>query len=294
MFICGALIASFTHLPRFVNGSPYVAPGTPAINGSAGQGSTHASDDQSFYNALQLQVKSRFTRNFQLQTSYTWSKTVDDGTSGSFAVGTDGNTSIPDNPKADRGLSGLNQAQTLVVNGIYNLPSPVKSGLISHFVDGWQLSPIFTANSGEPFTVFMSGTNVPNNIAATGQQHPDLLPGYNSSNIVTGNPNQYFNPAAVVLPPHGYYGNAGRGILIGPKLFDLDFSLKKNIALPKERGHLEFRADVFNSLDHPNFAIPSSTQAINATTGAYIAGAGKITKTVTTARQLQFSMKYVF
>ena len=169
-----------------------------------------------------------------MQASYTWAKNIDDSTDGGVSgIGNESVTSIPDNSKSDRGLSGLDQAQTFVVNGLYLLPSPVKSGFLSEFVNGWQLSPIFTANSGEPFSVFMSGSNVPNNIAASGQQHPDLVAGYTSSSIITGNPNQYFNPAAFNLPPVGFYGNAGRNSLIGPNLFDFDFSLKKSFAMKK-------------------------------------------------------------
>ena len=279
-----------------VNGRPYVAPGTPTINAGTGQGSIHVSDGQSFYNALQLEVKKRLSHRLQMQAAYTWSKNIDDGTYGGVSgIGNEGSTSQPDNPKADRGLSGLDQAQTFVLNGIYQLPSPVQSGFMTYLVNGWQLSEIFTANSGEPFSVFMSGTNVPNGIAATGQQHPDLAPGFNSGNIITGNPNQWFNPAAFVLPPVGYYGNAGRNILMGPQLFDLDFNLAKSFKVGwAEKQHLDFKVDVFNTLNHPNFAIPSSTQVLNPTTDAYIAGAGKITKTVTTARQLQLSMRFVF
>jgi hypothetical protein len=162
-------------------------------------------------------------------------------------------------------------------------------------VDGWQLTNVFTANSGAPFTVFLSGTNVPNGISATGQQHPDLVAGRTASNIITGNPNQWFDPTAFALPPAGVYGNAGRNFLTGPNLFDFDLGLKKSFAIGKREGqHLEIRAEVFNLFNHPNFAIPSSTQVINPSTGAYIGGAGKITRTVTSARQLQFGMKYVF
>jgi hypothetical protein len=279
-----------------VDGRPFVAAGTPAINPNTGQGGIRYSDTQSFYNALLLEVKKRFSRSFQLQTAYTFAKNVDDGTAGGVSgVGNDGSTSQPYNPKADRGLSGLHQAHTLVINGAYMLPSPIKSGLLSRFVDKWQMSSILTAHSGEPFTVFSSGFNAPNLVNSAGQQHPDLVAGRTSSNIVTGNPDQYFDPTAFVLPAPGFYGNAGRNILIGPGLFNFDLSLKKSIPLGgKEGQHVEFRAEAFNLLNHSNFAIPANTQVLNATTRSYVAGAGKITKTVTSSRQLQFSIKVTF
>src|SRR6202007_1591785 len=60
-----------------VNGRPYVAPGPPVINPGTGQGSIHVSDAQSFYNALQIELKKRLSSRFQIQSSYTFSKNVD-------------------------------------------------------------------------------------------------------------------------------------------------------------------------------------------------------------------------
>ena len=287
--------------PILRDGRPFVAAGTPRLNPNLGVGTSRYSDAQSFYNALQLEVKKRFSHGFQFQTSYTWSKNIDDSTTGvagsDFTLGGVGYTSQPYNPKADRGLSSLHIGQTFVLNGIYEIPSPVPSGLFSALLGGWQVATILTANSGAPLSAYVSGRNAPDMSRNAGVQRPDLVAGRSVKSIVTGNPNQYFDPTAFYLPPAGFYGNAGRNILIGPGLLNFDFSLQKSTPLPiREGSRLEFHADFFNLLNRANFANPrvDLSQVLNPATRAYIAGAGKITGTVTPSRQLQFGLKLIF
>jgi hypothetical protein len=286
--------------PILVNGRPFVVAGTPRVNPNLGAGTTRYSDAQSFYNGLQVSLKKRFSHGFQLQSSYTWSKNIDDSTTGvaqtDFVPGGNGVTSQPYNPKADRGLSSLDVGQTLVINGIYALPSPAK-GVASAVLGGWQVASIFTANSGAPFSIYISNRNAPDQSRSTGTQHPDLVAGTPFSSITTGNPNAYITLSDFYLPPAGFYGDAGRNIAIGPKLFNLDFSLQKNTPLRFREGtSLEFHADFFNLFNHPNFANPRANAAdvLNPTNGQYIATAGQIISTVTTSRQIQVGLKFIF
>jgi hypothetical protein len=98
-------------------------------------------------------------------------------------------------------------------------------------------------------------------------------------------PAQWFNPAAFELAPLGQFGNAGKGILRGPNLIDLDCALLKNFKFA-ERYNLQVRGEVFNIANHPNFAGPNSY--INTTS------AGTIGATTTTSRQIQLGMKFTF
>ena len=286
-----------------VNGRPFVPANTPRLNPHTGVGTIRYSDAQSFYNGMQLEVKKRLGHGFQFQTSYTWSKNVDDSTSGvaltDYTPGGNGNTQQPYNPKADRGLSSLHIGQSFVLNGIYSIPSPTASGFVDTVFGGWQISNILTANSGVPFTVYISGRNAPDQSRSTGVQRPDLVAGRSFSSMVTGNPNQYFDPTAFVLPPTGFYGNAGRDILTGPSLINFDFSVTKRTKVPiRDTGNLEFHADFFNLFNRANFAVPRAPQAqvLNPASPAdpLIGGAGKITNTVTNSRQIQFGLKLVF
>ena len=111
-----------------------------------------------------------------------------------------------------------------------------------------------------------------------------------SGPIAVGNPNEWFNPNAFVLPAAGTYGNVGRGTLTGPGLADVDVSLLKNTAVT-ERMSLEFRAEFFNVLNRVNFGPPNTTVFAN---GAINASAGLITTLATNPRQIQFGLKLIF
>jgi hypothetical protein len=93
-------------------------------------------------------------------------------------------------------------------------------------------------------------------------------------------------------------GNASRNLLTGPGLTELDFSLFKNnyIKSISERFNVQFRAEIFNILNHANFAPPSTpvnTDLFDGT-GFPSAGAGVLTRTTTTAREIQFAVKVIF
>ena len=309
-----------------VDGRPFVVAGTPVVNPNSGSGTTRYSEAQSFYNGLQLGLKKTFSRGLQFQVAYTWSKNIDDATTG--VANTDfgeGVGSQPYNRAADRGLSALNVGQNLVINDVYLIPTLIKSGFVSHFFDGWQVSNILTASQGTPFSPMISGRNAPN-ISGTSQR-PDLIAGRNSGNMESGTtagctfvngvpgpvnlapsaasqtvlPGQqlgtaslFFDPCAFFLPPAGFYGNAGRNILNGPGYLNFDISLVKSTPLRiKEGSRLEFRADFFNLFNHTHFANPAAS-VLNATNRQYVSTVALITKPAGSSRQMQFGLKIVF
>ena len=110
--------------------------------------------------------------------------------------------------------------------------------------------------------------------------------------IVTGNPAQWFNPAAFLQPPanSGFYGNLGRDTLNGPGLATWDFSALKNTAV-SERLTVQFRAEIFNLLNRANFNTPN---LIVFTPTGVSGTAGAITSTSTTSRQVQFALKLLW
>lgn len=112
-----------------------------------------------------------------------------------------------------------------------------------------------------------------------------------------GTPDLYFDPCAFVLPAPGFFGIAGRNTLIGPGYENFDFSLNKSTPLGfKEGSRLEFRAEFFNLFNRANFALPAGNalQVLNPANRQYVAGAGRINKTVTPSRQMQFGLKIIF
>ncbi len=159
--------------------------------------------------------------------------------------------------------------------------------------------------------------------AILGVARPNLAPGRNNSNIVSGTtagclgvlagqklggPNLYYDPCAFSIQPAGFLGNAGRNILRGPGFANLDFSLVKDTALGflGESGKLEFRAEVFNLLNHANFITPgfgigagsnnnsALVFAAKADAEAPLSSAARITVTSGASRQVQLALKIVF
>ena len=130
---------------------------------------------------------------------------------------------------------------------------------------------------------------------------PNSLLDSNGNQIVINNPQNPALDGAPWLPAYPCFnlrGNAGRNVVIGPGLTELDFSVFKNNYIPKisERFNLQFRAEIFNILNHPNFAppaTPNNTDIFDGT-GNPSPVAGLLTRTTTTSRQIQFAVKVIF
>jgi hypothetical protein len=162
---------------------------------------------------------------------------------------------------------------------------------------GWQWNTITTVASGNPFSAVISFDRAGAGFqSGTSPERPNLAPGA-SSNPVLGGPTRYFDARAFSLPAAGFYGNLGRNTLIGPGLAKVDFSMNKRFQLTERLGG-ELRAELFNVLNHPNFAIPSQRAVFSGVStggqGIPVASAGLITGTQTSSRQLQIGMKLLF
>lgn len=157
-------------------------------------------------------------------------------------------------------------------------------------MSGWSVNSIVILQAGFPFTPQLS-YNPSNNGDTRNPVRPFVNPNFTGP-IITGNPNQWFNPSAFLRPPpnSGFYGNLGRDTLIGPGLATWDFSAVKDTRL-KERLTLQFRAEIFNLLNRANFNTPN---LIVFTPTGVSGTAGAITSTSTTARQVQFALKLLW
>lgn len=256
------------------------------------------SNANSSYNALQVNLTQRFAKGLQYRINYTFSKSLDIHSSSFLAnEGIAGTTTImiPQNPRADWGPSNFNPAKQLKANFSYDLPFGqgrafgANAGRITNkIIGGWSLRGILTAQSGFPFTPLV-GSNQSNNGDSRNPDRVSMNPNF-SGNMIKGDVNQWFNPAAFILPPAGTYGNAGRDILIGPNLAALDASLVKTTAIT-ERLKTEFRAEFFNLTNHTNLGMPVVAMF---SSGAVSPTAGAITYTATTQREIQFGLKLLW
>ncbi|HEX5236442.1 MAG TPA: carboxypeptidase-like regulatory domain-containing protein [Silvibacterium sp.] len=275
-------------------GTVYYPKGAPNANPALANSTTWIAEGLSSYNGLELDANHRLSNGLQLRGVYTWSKNLDDGTALNTSVGANAPAFVefPLRPKLDWGPSSTDVRNLAVISGTYDLPfgSRSKRGLKRDAVQGWSISEIATLQSGFPFTPQL-GYNPTNNGDSRDPIRPSLNPAFHGK-VIEGKPAQYFNPAAYMAPAAGTFGNAGRNSLEGPGAANLDASLKKTTALT-EKTMLQFRAEFFNVLNHPNFGTPNEV-VFSAAGTTPSPTAGVITSTSSTSRQIQFGLKLLF
>jgi hypothetical protein len=242
------------------------------------------------YNALSVKLTQRFSRGFTALAAYTFSKSIDNGSS-VRSHGGDPSSENQQNPydmRAERAVSVFNSPQRFVTSLLWEPPFGKGKRWLSGSaaampLGGWQLGSIITVASGLPYTV-TSGIDDAN-VGGNSTQRPN----YSGAPLDPPggkDPQQWFNPAAFVRVPLYTYGTVGRDTMNGPGLFQWDFSAMKNFLLPVEGHKVQFRFEAFNFANHPNFSIPNASLL-----GASF---GKITSTANDMREIQLSLKYIF
>jgi hypothetical protein len=274
----------------------------------------------SSYHALQVEVNRHYKNGLQFQTNYTWSKNLTD------APFSDGNQTrfdpLLDNkrPWLAKARADFDLRQALKANAFYDLPFGTgkmflgtANKALDMVVGGWQLSGIYTLQSGNPFTIYSTrqtfNRRTGNQTAVstlTQEQIKQYLGVYrdptggmwyidprltdpntgravspdSQTNVAATNFNQvFFNPVA------GGIGNLGNLAFDGPAYQNFNLGIQKNFKVT-ERVGFKFRADMFNALNHPTFYF--GDREVNSTTF------GKITSTNTAARVVQWSLRMDF
>jgi hypothetical protein len=237
------------------------------------------------YHGLQSSLNRRFSEGLQMQASYTFSKTIDDA-SGSFGPAGGGPTTEAFNGRASRSRATYDRTHNFRLSGVYQLPYQ-GTGIVGAILGNWQLTGIFQYLSGYPSTPGSASNRVWLG-SGSSSGRPDVVPG---CDLYEGfrTREQWFNPLCFSLQPQGTYGNAGRSTIIGPSYWNLDNSLSKNINI--ENYTIQFRAEVFNTLNHPSFQNPNTTIFVGST---YNPAAGRLVNTTSSPRQFQFGLKLLF
>ena len=311
------------HLPRAVEDLDIVAPislgdhryAFPALtstssvrlNTNFGRIAAELWDVNSYYHAFHAGVKKRMSHNVQAQLAYTWQKSIDTS-SATFSDNEYGVTignPMSFDTRFNRGPSDFNIGQNMTLNVLWQVPSPKGlNGFADVVLGGWQLGSIFNVGTGTPFTVLLNSDRAGSRMSQTRQQlgqRPNLNSSC-SSLVNPGNPDQYIKLECFSDPGLGNLGNLSRNALTGPGVTNLDFSLFKNQAVKaiSENFKVQFRVEMFNALNHANFALPDVTQftifsgGTAAATQQPIAGTGRLTRTATPSRQIQFGLKLIF
>jgi len=243
------------------------------------------------YHALTLTLTQRAWRGLVIDSNYTWSKALDNASNpGSNNAG----SNLPQDPMniaAEKGLSDFDHRHRFVTSFLYELPFLEKTEGWTHTIlGGWQVGGIYTLESGSPFTVNLT-SDVANNGEPTATQsniseRPNLVCNPNGG---PKTPAQWFNTSCFAAPAAFTYGNAGRDIVTGPNLNNFDATFQKNFAI-RESMQLQFRADMFDFFNHPNFNQPNRFyQAPTAQPFTF----GTITS-ANDPRVTQFSLRLVF
>ena len=285
-------------------------------------------DGSGRYESLQTQVTKKMSHGVQAQLSYTWGKCFDQGSGAQLGDPFQNSLStfLFFSPILREGLCDYNVTHTLVGNYVWEIPKPkLQSAILGQVLGGWEVGGIVTFTSGSPFTLVLGGDPLglntggdpkdwPNRIGTAGCQHP-----------YTGDPKKYlvtgcFSPptlpsgiseASLPFPcNHGpasvqaafpnaclnLFGDNARNSLFGPHLADFDFSLFKNTYLPRisESFNIQFRAELFNVLNHPNFQPPFDNNTAFNPDGTPVSSLGKIDITATDNRQIQFGLKLIW
>jgi hypothetical protein len=246
-------------------------------------------DGNGRYDSLQATLTRRFSGGYQVQTSYTFSKSISWTTS----------WADPSAFHRNRALSGYDRPHNLQMGWIAELPFGkgkrlANQGLASLLSGGWQINGILSRYSGTPFTVTSSGTslNAPGNTQTADQVLPKvrILGG-------TGPGQSYFDPLAFRPVTDVRYGNSGLGILRGPGAFSADVGVFREFRA-RETVAIQFRAEAFNVTNTPQFNNPGTNVSnlrlnANGTVNA-LGGFTEITGALPTERQVRFGLRISF
>ncbi len=235
------------------------------------------------HHALLMKFSSRFSNGLQFLNAYTFGKTID------VVSDTEGTVQNAYDFRRDRAVSDFDIKHTFSSSWTYDLPvgkgkllNTGDNAIVDKFLGGWQLSGIFLARTGLPFSVNQSV-----GVASTGTgNRPNRL---GSGLLSTPTIDKWFDTAAFQIVPDatGTYGNSGRNILRGPKQVNVDFSLVK-ITKFRDRFEHQFKVEFFNAFNHAQFANPGNSIGT--------ASAGVISSLLfgATGRQVQAVMKLSF
>jgi hypothetical protein len=233
------------------------------------------------YNAVLVSAQHRFASHFTVLSNVTWSHCISDVDFTAELAGT--LYQNPNNRADERGNCGFDRRVNFNTSAVVTTAG-IGNGFTRALTDGWQISPIFTAYTGQPFTLTDGGKDI--SLSGQLQDRPNVI----LPNAVI--PSQqtvksWFNQAAFAYQPTGTFGNVGRFSLYGPGTWNMDLSVSRIFKI-KERFGLEARAESFNFFNHANWTGTNSPQVSIASSTF-----GQIT-TFSSPRIIQFAMKLSF
>ncbi|ABF39668.1 TonB-dependent receptor [Candidatus Koribacter versatilis Ellin345] len=260
------------------------------------------SGGQSNYNSLQASLERHFANGFTYHINYTWGHSLDTASNANLGAQNGGDFRDMRFPNAEYGNSDFDVRHHAVFSALYDLPFGIGrkyatdiSKPLDYVIGGWQVGGIASFSTGNWYTV-TSNAGVSNadgggNVGSS--DRPDQI---GNPNAAPCQPGTWFNTCAFTVATPGTFGDVGRNTIQGPGYEIVDFSLYKDFAVT-ERSHFEFRAEMFNSLNHynPLFAKSGPQNGNNAT--VYDPSNPGLFGVITAARsprQIQLALKFLF
>jgi hypothetical protein len=256
------------------------------------------SEGGSSYNGLEVSMTKRLSHGFQFLASYTFSKTLDtDGADINSTSSGNGLTLGDQNSPTMRwGKASFDRSHRFVISGIWEFPSP-STGFERAVLGGWGVAGIATVQTGKALTI--ADTN-PNNVFGISEDRAGLSGACTKSRYVTNGPitnklDHYFNASCFITPAvigaDGIgtgFGNSATGMTNGPAQANIDLAISKTIPLRwiDDSSSLQFRTEMYNALNHPQFADPDNDFASPTF--------GVIRSTSVNPRVVQFALKLAF
>jgi hypothetical protein len=245
-------------------------------------------NSDSNYYAGMARISRRFRNGFNINTTYTYSKFLNNSFEGGSSFGADGGAYSNYYDRAsDYGPSSNDIRHQFVFSSVYELPfgphrAFLNQGAVAHIVGGWTIGNVTRAYSGAPFTATTNTNNT--NAFSSGSQRANIIANPYVAADQRGPTKQWLNTAAFAQPATYSFGTQRRNSLRGPGFATLDFSLIRSVSFGEIRT-LQLRGEVFNALNHTNLTTPSAaygSSTFGTITSAYA------------ARQLQIGARFVF
>ena len=236
------------------------------------------------YHSLQTRVEKRASRGLTLSVAHTWSHYV--ANAGNINGGGNGPPQDYRCYRCEWGSTPDDRRQVFVLNHVYELPFGrgrqwLSEGALAHVVGNWSLSGIWSLSTGEHFTPGLAAAA--SNSAGGGGDRPNRI---RDGNLASSERtiDRWFDLGAFAVPGQFQFGDAGRGILVGPGNVNVDLGVHRNFRF-HERSILSFRWEMFNAFNHANFTVPNA--AIGNPTVGQISGTAP-------ARIMQLALKLSF
>ena len=282
-----------TLLQRYTNGTLPACGGGPC--GWTSGISYYGDDQDTHYNALQMKVTKAYSKGLSINLNYAYAHATD--AASNFATW---------NKQAVIGNDSAVRRSAFTAYGLYKLPFGHgqqylgnANAIVNYLVEGWEYSPVLQWQSGLPYSLSYGecGSVVPGDAPCQPNGHASALhTGLTGIPSLNGSSLTFFTPAPIgtngfTAPGLDTIGNVNRNSVFGPRFFNADMSISKNLTF-RERYTAQFRMDAFNAFNHINFGNPNGNVETggNITSGPFPAGLGGTTN----PRQLQFTLHFQF